>query len=90
MLIGINDFVKRALKHCEKICIYTSYQYSPVILQKLQLDGIDPRRVILTHSIIHFLPEQWDYLTRGFPHDIYVKNILLAKDSPFIKRVKFG
>ncbi len=86
---SIADFVREALKSCRKVCIYTSYQYGTSVVRNLEFAGVNPRRIILAHSVIHFLPDQWHELTQGFPHDVYVRNLLAAKELPYIKRVKF-
>ena len=86
---GIRKFLIRAQKYVSRINLYTSYQYSTKILSNINLSGVDPNIICLTHSVIHFLPDQWHYLTRGFPYQIYTENLVQAKKLPFKKHIKF-
>lgn len=85
----INEFVKRALLYVKNIYLYTSYQYDPDILNNLFSKSIPHKRLILTHSIVHFLPEKWAYLTNNFSYSKYIDNLLTLKELPFRKRIKF-
>ncbi len=86
---GIVDFLEQAQRYVERLELFTSYQYPEWVLKKIDLSPIDPERLVLTHSTIHFLPDSWHDLTNGFPYDVYVENIKSAKALPFRKRVKF-
>jgi len=89
LMPSIGEFLRRALKHCNKIYLFTSFQYPKHILENLDLSGIPDEQLILTHSCIHFIPEKWHDLTNGFPHELYTTNLLLARELRFKKRVKF-
>ena len=86
----INDFLERVSPHVENIFLYTSYQYKPESLAHVDKDRIPGDKMVFTHSVIDFLPDNWHKGTQHLtPHERYVENIRIAKDWPGRKIIKF-
>ena len=87
---GISDFLKRVSKHVESIFLYTSYQYMPEDLEHVDVNKLPGDKLVFTHSVFDFLPDNWHKGTLNrTPHDRYVDNIIIAKNWPGRKIVKF-
>ena len=87
---GIVDFLNRVARHVDEIFLYTSYQYHPEDLDHVDPAQLPADKLVLTHSVIDFLPDYWHKQTLNLtPHERYVSNIRIASHWPVRKIVKF-
>ena len=87
---GIVDFLNRVARHVDEIFLYTSYQYQPEDLAHVDPARLPGDKLVLTHSVIDFLPDHWHKKTLNLtPHERYVSNIRTARAWPGRKIVKF-
>lgn len=85
----INAFLKRTAKHVKTIFLYTSYQFSGSDLDHIDTSRLPGDKLVLTHSVVDFLPQNWKKSTQNFPHEQYVENLRRLKEWPGRKIIKF-
>ncbi len=78
----IGEFLEEVAQHTEKIHVFTSYQYSRRVMERLSEIEMPADKVILNHTPIYFDPERWLTLTRGFPFEVYLDNVRAAVSWP--------
>lgn len=84
----IGEFLKRISEHTNVIHVFTSYQFSRQVMDRIAQMEL-PDKVILNHTPIYFEPDRWHKLTRGFPFEVYRDNVRKAARLPIRKRFKF-
>lgn len=85
---GISDFLFAAAEYTKTIHVFTSYQFSRKVMDRVVAMQL-PQAVVLNHTPIYFEPKRWAKLTQGFPFDVYIDNIRKAVSMPLRKRFKF-
>ena len=84
----IEPLLSEIAKHTQTIHVFTSYQFSRRVMDKIARFKF-PEQVVLNHTPIYFEPERWHKLTQGFPFDVYIDNVRRAALMPVRKRFKF-
>jgi organic radical activating enzyme len=81
----LND-IKDATK---QINLFTSYQFSEKLRQRMSFAQMPLDKMLICHTTISFSPQEWHELTAGFPFDLYIENIQAIAQLPVRKRLKF-
>lgn len=83
----IEQFLADVSDSAETIHVFTSYQFSRQVMERVAALEL-PSNVVLNHTSIYFEPERWLKLT-GFPFDVYSDNVRRAVQMETRKRFKF-
>ncbi len=90
LLKGIGTYMAQLAKHVSRrIFLFTSFQFSAQVRERLDLEGMPWDKVILTHTTAGFDEEEWLDMTQGFPFDLYIDNIRKLGALPWRKQFKF-
>ncbi len=89
LMEGIGSYMATLAPYVSKIHLFTSFQFSASTRERLDLEHMPWDKVVLTHTMAGFEPGRWDYMTRGFPFDVYVDNIRELSRHPWRKHFKF-
>jgi organic radical activating enzyme len=85
----IADFLNDIQVATEQINLFTSYQFSEKLCQRIPFGQMPQDKILLCHTTISFAPQEWHEMTAGFPFDLYVNNIRAIARLPLRKRFKF-
>ena len=85
----IAHFINAIQKHTKQINLFTSYQFSENLRQRIPFSQMPLDKVLLCHTSIYFEPGRWAEMTANFPFDLYVNNIRAISKLPVRKRFKF-
>jgi organic radical activating enzyme len=85
----IADFLNDIQDATGQINLFTSYQFSRRERQRISFDDMPWKKILLCHTSISFIPQDWHELTAGFPYDLYIENIHAIAQLPLRKRFKF-
>lgn len=83
----IEPFLNEISQHAGTVHVFTSYQFSRGVMDRIAKMAF-PSNVVLNHTSIYFEPQKWLKLT-GFPFDVYVDNVRRASKMGVRKRFKF-
>ncbi|MBN2725547.1 MAG: radical SAM protein [Deltaproteobacteria bacterium] len=90
LMKGIGKYIKKLSEHVSRrIFLFTSFQFSALTRDELDLDEMPWDKVILTHTTAGFDRDIWDDMTQGFPFELYIDNIKKLSALPWRKQIKF-
>lgn len=85
----IADFLNDIQDATEQINLFTSYQFSDKLRQRIPFEQMPLDKILLCHTTISFAPQEWQKMTGGFPFGLYLDNIRAIARLPLRKRFKF-
>lgn len=89
LLPGIEILLQKMSEKVKRINLFTSYQWSAGDLDRMKFDQMPLSKIVFTHTPIFFEKEKWNELTKGFPFEVYLKNIRSIASLKAKKRFKF-
>ena len=85
----IAHFLNAIQDYTQQINLFTSYQFSKSLRQRIPFSQMPMEKIVLCHTTIAFEPRQWAEMTANFPFELYVNNIKAITRYPLRKRFKF-
>ena len=89
LLPEAGDLLEDIASSTRQIDLFTSFQFSTRERERMALDEMPTKQLVLCHTLIYFERERWNELTNGFPFDVYLDNVRFFARLPIRKRFKF-